>query len=203
MWIAGSAKPAAVAACVFLAAACAETKLEPPAVQVIPPVSSVPPGSTQDFFLNVGDRVFFNENTAELSPTALATLDKQCEWLVKYRDYRVTIEGHSDEKGSKQKNVALSKQRAEAVRGYLAAKGIEPARVRTVFFGREKRVATCNNMSCWSQNRRVVTVLDTGPPGPPGPPAVVSRARPGSGPDPGMGAPAPRVPTYAPPPPRG
>src|SRR5216684_5833806 len=196
MWIAGSAKPAAIAACMFLAAACAENRNEQPTPQ-IPPVASVPPGSTQDFFLNVGDRVFFNENTAELSPTALATLDKQGEWLVRYPNYRIMIEGHSDEKASAQKNMALSKQRAEAVRAYLAAKGIEPARVRTVFLGREKRVATCNDMSCWSQNRRVVTVLDTGPPAP----AVAARARPGPGP--GM-APLPdRMPTYVPPPPRG
>ncbi len=196
MWIAGCAKLAAIAACALLAAACAENKVEPPAIQV-PPVSSVPPGSTQDFFLNVGDRIFFNENSAELSPTALTTLDKQGEWLVRYPNYRIMIEGHSDEKASPQKNMALSKQRAEAVRGYLAAKGIEPARVRTVFFGREKRVATCNEMSCWSQNRRVVTVLDTGPPAP----AVSARARPGPGP--GMAPPPDRMPTYAPPPPRG
>jgi peptidoglycan-associated lipoprotein len=195
MWIAGCAKPAAVVACMLFAAACAENRVEPPAVQV-PPVASVPPGSTQDFFLNVGDRVFFNENTAELSPTALATLDKQGEWLVRYSNFRITIEGHSDEKGSKEKNMKLSKQRADAVRGYLTAKGIEPPRVRTVFFGREKRVATCNDMSCWSQNRRVVTVLDTGPPPPP---PVASRARPGSGALP----PPDRMPTYVPPPPRG
>jgi peptidoglycan-associated lipoprotein len=194
MWISGCAKLAAIAACALLAAACAENKVEPPAIQV-PPVSSVPPGSTQDFFLNVGDRIFFNENSAELSPTALTTLDKQGEWLVRYPNYRIMIEGHSDEKASAQKNMALSKQRAEAVRRYLAAKGIEPARVRTVFLGREKRVATCNEMSCWSQNRRVVTVLDTGPPAP----AVAARARPG----PGMAPPPDRMPTYAPPPPRG
>jgi peptidoglycan-associated lipoprotein len=197
MWIAGRAKPAAIVACMLLAAACAENKVEPPAVQV-PPVASVPPGSTQDFFLNVGDRIFFNENSAELIPISLTTLDKQGEWLARYSNYRVTIEGHSDEKGSKEKNMKLSKQRADAVRGYLAAKGIEPSRVRTVFFGREKRVATCNDMSCWSQNRRVVTVLDTGPPPPP---PVASRAR--QGPGPGMAPPPDRMPTYAPPPPRG
>jgi peptidoglycan-associated lipoprotein len=200
MWIAGSAKPAAIVACVFLAAACAENKTEPPTPQ-IPPVASVPPGSTQDFFLNVGDRIFFNENTAELSPTALTTLDKQGEWLVRYSNYRVTIEGHSDEKSSKEKNLKLSKQRADAVRGYLTSKGVEPPRIRVVFFGREKRVATCNDMSCWSQNRRVVTVLDTGPQ----PPPVASHGRPGPGPGlgSGPGAPPDRMPTYAPPPPRG
>jgi peptidoglycan-associated lipoprotein len=199
MWIAGSAKPAAIAACMFLAAACAETRTEPPAPQ-IPPVASVPPGSTQDFFLNVGDRIFFDENTAELSPTALATLNKQGEWLVRYSNYRVTIEGHSDEKGSKEKNLKLSRQRADAVHGYLSSKGVEPPRIRVVFFGREKRVATCNDMSCWSQNRRVVTVLDTGPMAPP--PVASRGGRPGPGSYPG--APPPdRMPTYVPPPPRG
>jgi peptidoglycan-associated lipoprotein len=198
MWIAGSARPAAIVACMLLAAACAENKVEPPAVQV-PPVSSVPPGSTQDFFLNVGDRIFFDENTAELSPTALATLNKQGEWLVNYSNYRITIEGHSDEKGSKEKNMKLSKQRADAVRGYLTSRGVEPQRIRVVFFGREKRVATCNDMSCWSQNRRVVTILDTGPIPPP---PVASRARPSLGTSPGM-APPDRMPTYTPPPPRG
>ena len=199
MWIAGSAKPAAIAACMFLAAACAETRTEPPPPQ-IPPVASVPPGSTQDFFLNVGDRIFFDENTAELSPTALATLNKQGEWLVRYSNYRVTIEGHSDEKGSKEKNLKLSRQRADAVRGYLSSKGVEPPRIRVVFFGREKRVATCNDMSCWSQNRRVVTVLDTGPMAPP--PVASRGGRPGPGSYPG--APPPdRMPTYVPPPPRG
>jgi peptidoglycan-associated lipoprotein len=195
MWIAGSAKPAAIVACMLLAAACAENKVEPPAVQAPPLVSSVPPGSTQDFFLNVGDRIFFDENSAGLSPTALTTLDKQGAWLVNYSNYRITIEGHSDEKGSKEKNMKLSKQRADAVRGYLASKGVEPQRIRIVFFGREKRVATCNDMSCWSQNRRVVTILDTGPI----PPPVASRARPSLSTSPGM-PPPDRMPTYTPPP---
>ncbi|HLL28735.1 MAG TPA: OmpA family protein [Xanthobacteraceae bacterium] len=172
----------------LLAAACAENKTEPIAQQ--PPVPSVPLGTTQDFFLNVGDRVFFAENSAELTPTSLATLDKQAEWLGRYTNYRVTIEGHSDEKGPKEKNMKLSRQRGDAVRGYLASKGVEPMRVRVVAYGRERRVATCNDMSCWSQNRRVVTVLDTGP----SEPVVATRARPGV-------VPPPTMPTYAPPPP--
>jgi peptidoglycan-associated lipoprotein len=170
---------------------------QPTIAQAPPPASSVPLGTTQDFFLNVGDRIFFNENSAELSPTAIATLDKQADWLVRYSNYRITVEGHSDEKSPKPKNMALSNQRALAVRGYLTSKGVEPARVRVVAYGKERRVATCNDMSCWSQNRRVVTVLDTGPMEP----VVASRARmyPGAAPD---QAP-PRMPTYAPPPPRG
>lgn len=192
MWFAGCAKPAAFAACMLFAAACTETaRVEPPPVAAIPPSNSVPLGTTQDFFLNVGDRIFFNENSAELSPTALATLDKQAEWLVRHRHYRITIEGHADEKGAKDKNMKLSNQRALAVRNYFTSKGLEPARFRVVFFGREKRVAACNDMSCWSQNRRVVTVLDTAPE-----PVIASR--------PGLSPPGPTIiPTYAPPPPRG
>ena len=198
MWIVGCAKPTAVIGCVLLAAACAENRVEQPVVvQAAPPASSVPLGSTQDFFLNVGDRIFFNENSAELSPTALATLDKQADWLVRYSNYRVTVEGHSDEKSSKPKNMTLSNQRALAVRGYLTSKGVEPARVRVVAYGRERRVATCNDMSCWSQNRRVVTVLDTGPMEP----VVASRVRLTPGPVPDQAP--PRMPTYAPPAPRG
>jgi peptidoglycan-associated lipoprotein len=121
----------------------------------------VPPGTTQDFFLNVGDRVFFTENSTELSSTAIATLNKQIAWLSKYPRYRITIEGHADEKGSKKKNMKLSEQRAKAVRDYLESHDMAPGRIRVVSYGREKRVAICNDASCWSQNRRVVTVLDT------------------------------------------
>jgi len=123
MWVVGYiklaavSKPAALAVCVFLAAACAENKPAP--IAEIAPTSTVPLGTTQDFFLNVGDRVFFNENSAELSPTAIVTLDKQIAWLVKYPNYRITIEGHTDEKGDKKKNLKLADQRAQAVRSYL------------------------------------------------------------------------------------
>lgn len=162
MWrIAYIAKPAAIVACMLLAS-CAENKPPPPVAEVArAPVPMVPPGTTQDFFLNVGDRVFFTENSTELSSTAIATLNKQIAWLSKYPRYRITIEGHADEKGSKKKNMKLSEQRAKAVRDYLESHDMAPGRIRVVSYGREKRVAICNDASCWSQNRRVVTVLDT------------------------------------------
>jgi peptidoglycan-associated lipoprotein len=124
------------------------------------PVSTVPPGSAQDFFVNVGDRVFFDENSAELSATARETLDKQAGWLLKYSARSVTIEGHADERGDKAKNLALGNRRAQAVRNYLLAKGVIPERVKFVSYGRDRRISTCNDISCWSQNRRAVTVLD-------------------------------------------
>jgi peptidoglycan-associated lipoprotein len=178
--LAAISKPAAFAACFFLTAACAENRPAP--VAEISPTSTVPLGTTQDFFLNVGDRVFFSENSAELSPIATATLNKQVEWLVKYPNYRVTVEGHTDEKGDKKKNLKLADQRAQAVRGYLTTRGVAGNRIRIVSYGRDKRVATCNEISCWSQNRRVVTVLDTA-----AEPAVASRPAPGPA----------RLPTYA------
>ena len=118
-------------------------------------------GSPQDFLLNVGDRVFFTENSADLSQTSVASLDKQAAWLAKYPAYRITVEGHSDEKGDKKKNKRLSEQRAVAVEKYLVAHGVDKGRLHVVSYGRDRRVATCNDVSCWSQNRRVVTVLQT------------------------------------------
>ena len=121
------------------------------------------PGSQQDFVVNVGDRVFFDTDSSDLSPTARATLDKQAQWLNQYSQYsQFTIEGHADERGTREYNIALGARRAQAVREYLSARGIEPSRMRTISYGKERPVAVCNDISCWSQNRRAVTVLETG-----------------------------------------
>ncbi|MEA2759745.1 MAG: peptidoglycan-associated lipoprotein [Methylobacteriaceae bacterium] len=120
------------------------------------------PGSQQDFVVNVGDRVFFDSDSVELTPTAQATLDKQARWLQQYNRYSFTIEGHADERGTREYNFALGAQRAEATKNYLAARGISPARMHTVSYGKERPVAVCNDISCWSQNRRAVTVLGGG-----------------------------------------
>ena len=117
------------------------------------------PGSQQDFVVNVGDRVFFEVDSSELTDQARATLEKQAQWLQMYRTYAFTIEGHADERGTREYNIALGARRAQAVRDYLAARGIEAHRMRTVSYGKERPVAVCNNISCWSQNRRAVTVL--------------------------------------------
>jgi peptidoglycan-associated lipoprotein len=131
----------------------------PPVAAAPPPVPGVAPGSTQDFFLNVGDRVFFDEKSAALNDIATTTLNKQVAWLSRYQMFNVTIEGHADERGNAAFNVKLSSSRAVAVREYLVSKGIESGRIRTVGRGREGRAAKCDNISCWSQNRRAVTVL--------------------------------------------
>jgi peptidoglycan-associated lipoprotein len=118
------------------------------------------PGSQQDFVVNVGDRVFFESDQTDLTGQARATLDKQAQWLSTYNRYSFTIEGHADERGTREYNIALGARRAQSVRDYLASRGIDPSRMRTISYGKERPVAVCNDISCWSQNRRAVTVLN-------------------------------------------
>ncbi len=117
------------------------------------------PGSQQDFTVNVGDRVFFETDSSSLTQTARATLDKQSQWLVRYTNYPITIEGHADERGTREYNIALGARRAAATRDYLIARGVPRGRIQTISFGKERPVAVCDDISCWSQNRRAVTVL--------------------------------------------
>jgi len=121
------------------------------------------PGSQQDFATNVGDRVFFETDSSELTGAAQSTLTKQAAWLTRYASYSFTIEGHADERGTREYNFALGARRAQATRDYLISKGINASRMRTVSFGKERPVATCDDISCWSQNRRAVTVLSGAP----------------------------------------
>ena len=118
------------------------------------------PGSQQDFVVNVGDRVFFETDSSELTDQGRATLDKQAQWLNNYNRYAFTVEGHADERGTREYNIALGARRAETVRQYLVSRGVSAQRMRTISYGKERPVALCNDISCWSQNRRVVTVLD-------------------------------------------
>ena len=124
-----------------------------------PLASAAVPGSQQDFVVNVGDRVFFETDSTELTVQSRATLDKQAQWLQQYANYTFTIEGHADERGTREYNIALGARRAQSVRSYLASRGIDPNRMRTISYGKERPVAVCNDISCWSQNRRAVTVL--------------------------------------------
>jgi peptidoglycan-associated lipoprotein len=123
---------------------------------------SATPGSARDFAVNVGDRVFFESDQTDLSSTAIATLDKQAQWLSRYPRYTFLIEGHADERGTREYNFSLGSRRAQVVRDYLASRGVSGSRIRTVSYGKERPVAVCNDISCWSQNRRAVTVLDGG-----------------------------------------
>jgi peptidoglycan-associated lipoprotein len=117
------------------------------------------PGSPQEFAVNVGDLVHFEEDSSALSGEAQNILRNQARWLNQYSQYTITIQGHADERGTREYNIALGARRAQNVRNYLASRGIQPNRMRTVSYGKERPVAVCNDISCWSQNRRAVTVL--------------------------------------------
>jgi len=153
-------KYAAVLGLALAGAACSSNK----EVAGLAGVSGGPaaPGSAQDFVVNVGDRVFFESDSTDLTPTAVATLDKQAQWLSRYPRYTFLIEGHADERGTREYNFSLGARRAQTVREYLASRGVAGSRIRTVSDGKERPVAVCNDISCWSQNRRAATVLDTG-----------------------------------------
>ena len=118
------------------------------------------PGSQQDFIVNVGDRVFFESDSSELTPQGRETLDKQAQWLNQYSRYAFTIEGHADERGTREYNIALGARRAQTVQAYLVSRGVMAQRMHTISYGKERPVAVCNDISCWSQNRRSVTVLN-------------------------------------------
>jgi len=116
-------------------------------------------GSQQDFTVNVGDRIFFETDSSSLTQTAVGTLQKQAQWLIRYTNYPITVEGHADERGTREYNIALGARRAAATRDYLVSQGVPRNRIRTISFGKERPVAVCDDISCWSQNRRAVTLL--------------------------------------------
>jgi peptidoglycan-associated lipoprotein len=124
---------------------------------------NVVPGSNEDFIVNVGRRIYFDEGSAELSDTSKVTLRNQADWLQRYARYRVKIEGFADDRTSDATSSALGLRRADAARAYLASLGIAPSRMRTKTFGsaKERLVHDCSDVSCRAQNRRVVTVLES------------------------------------------
>ncbi len=117
------------------------------------------PGSTQDFTVNVGDRIFFDTDSSVVRADAQTTLAKQAQWLQQYPNYAITVEGHADERGTREYNIALGARRAAATRDFLASQGVPAKRMKTISYGKERPVAVCDDISCWSQNRRAVTVL--------------------------------------------
>lgn len=117
------------------------------------------PGTSQDFTVNVGDRVFFDTDSSSIRADAQQTLARQAQWLNQYPQYSIVIEGHADERGTREYNLALGARRAAATRDYLAQRGVAANRIRTLSYGKERPVAVCDDISCWSQNRRAVTVL--------------------------------------------
>ncbi|MGH6874849.1 MAG: peptidoglycan-associated lipoprotein Pal [Aestuariivirgaceae bacterium] len=123
---------------------------------------SATPGSVAEFQTVVGDRIYFLVDQSSLTSEAQDTLSKQAEWLKRYSNVSVQVEGHADERGTREYNIALSARRATVTREFLVAQGIEPNRITTIAFGKERPVALCDAESCWSQNRRAVTVVTSG-----------------------------------------
>ena len=121
--------------------------------------STAAPGSVEDFQVNVGDRVFFDYDSYEIRTDAQDTLKKQAAWLQQYRQYTVTIEGHCDERGTREYNLALGERRANSVKNYLVALGVDANRVQTISYGKERPENPGHDDVAFSQNRRGVTVL--------------------------------------------
>ncbi len=121
------------------------------------------PGSSQDFTVNVGDRIFFDTDSSVVRADARQTLSRQAQWLNKYGSYAIQVEGHADERGTREYNLALGARRAAATRDYLIAQGVAGNRLKTISYGKERPVAVCEqDTACQSQNRRAVTALNGG-----------------------------------------
>jgi len=118
------------------------------------------PGTQEDLVQNVGDRVFFDYDSAVLTPDGRRTLERQAEWLQLFPELKITIEGHCDERGTREYNLALGERRATAARDYLIAFGMNPARLRTTSYGKERPYALGHNEESWGLNRRSVTVVN-------------------------------------------
>jgi peptidoglycan-associated lipoprotein len=134
----------------------------PPPVAAAPVTSSVLPGSAEDFRVNVGDTVHFEFDQYNVPESDKTVLGRQAAWLAKYPAVRVTVEGHADERGTREYNLALGARRANAVKEYLVSQGVSTARVETVSYGKERPICTESNEACWAQNRRGVTTITGG-----------------------------------------
>ena len=121
---------------------------------------AVEPGSQEDLIVNVGDRVFFGYNSSELDSDAQQLLQDQAAWLKQYSDKSITIEGHCDERGTREYNLALGEQRAQAVKNWLVLLGIDSSRLSTISYGKERPAVIGSNDGAWSQNRRSVTSIN-------------------------------------------
>ncbi|MET3661518.1 peptidoglycan-associated lipoprotein Pal [Aquamicrobium ahrensii] len=155
-----AANPVMVALVASLAlAGCASKKTPNSAADLGLGGGAATPGSAQDFTVNVGDRIFFDLDSSSIRADAQQTLARQAQWLNNYRQYSIVVEGHADERGTREYNLALGARRAAATRDYLASQGVAAGRIKTISYGKERPVAVCDDISCWSQNRRAVTTL--------------------------------------------
>ncbi|HSM97127.1 MAG TPA: peptidoglycan-associated lipoprotein Pal [Rhizomicrobium sp.] len=164
--ISTAVKFAAVAS-VLLLAACTD---KPKAVETAPPptsmssttTSSIVPGSAEDLRVNVGDTVHFDYDAYNITEEGKSVLQRQAAWLQKYPSVRVTVEGHCDERGTREYNLALGARRANSVKEYLVSLGVSAGRLDTISYGKERPICTESDESCWAQNRRGVTTITGG-----------------------------------------
>ena len=157
-----SFKFAAALCCVLALAACSKKSTPDLNAGTGPGVGQAVPGSAEDFASNAGDRVFFVEDQSTLTPEAQETLKRQAAWLQQYPAVMIQVEGHADERGTREYNIALSARRATAAREFLLAQGVAANRVSSIAYGKERPAALCDAEQCWSQNRRAVTVITGG-----------------------------------------
>ena len=128
-----------------------------------PPIARGPiPGSAEDFRVNVGDTVHFAYNEYAVQDTDKGTLQKQASWLGRYPQVRVNVEGHADERGTREYNLALGARRANAVKEYLVSLGVSTSRLQTVSYGKERPICTQSSEDCYAQNRRGVSTITSG-----------------------------------------
>ena len=145
----------------------AVTTAPPPAAPAPPPApapvtSSIIPGSAEDLRVNVGDTVHFAFDQYNVEESDMGLLGRQAAWLQRYPAVRVTIEGHADERGTREYNLALGARRANAVREYLVSQGVSTGRIETISYGKERPICTSSDEGCWAQNRRGVTIVSGG-----------------------------------------
>ncbi|MFA5990512.1 MAG: peptidoglycan-associated lipoprotein Pal [Sphingomonas sp.] len=125
-----------------------------------PPVDTVIPGSSADFQRSVtSDTINFGLDQYDIDAPSRAVLDSQVAWLARYPNVRITLEGHCDERGTREYNLALGDRRANAAKNYLAARGVDASRITTISYGKERPVALGSDEASWAQNRRAVTVV--------------------------------------------
>jgi peptidoglycan-associated lipoprotein len=124
--------------------------------------NSIVPGSAQDFRVNVGDTVHFGYNQYSIEESDKTVLQRQASWLNKYPSVRVTVEGHCDERGTREYNLALGARRANSVKEYLSGQGVALSRIDTISYGKERPICTDSNEACWAQNRRGLTAITSG-----------------------------------------
>jgi peptidoglycan-associated lipoprotein len=122
-------------------------------------VAGPTPGSQQDLVVNVGDRVFFGYDQYDLTGEARTTVERQAQWLRTYPNVNIVVEGHCDERGTREYNLALGEKRATAVRNYLIANGVAPNRIQTISYGKERPAVLGSDETSWAQNRRGVLVV--------------------------------------------